>query len=157
MKALLRLQAEIRRSAESRYHHRLHAVLLVAQGMTCPQAAQWLGDSRRAVEYWVRRFDDKGLAGLREAGRSGRPARMTGPQIELVRTVLRRPPPGAVPKGKRWNGKLLSAYLKRQLGLALGVRQCQRLLQQLGSPSGKPKRRNSDASPARQIALVRRK
>jgi len=31
------LQREVRRSADARYHHRLRAVLLVAQGMTRPR------------------------------------------------------------------------------------------------------------------------
>ena len=41
--AILALQDEIRRTDESRYDHRLHAVLLVAQGMTCRQAATVMG------------------------------------------------------------------------------------------------------------------
>ena len=39
---LLVLQDEIRRSEEARYDHRLHGVLLVAQGMSAPQVAQFL-------------------------------------------------------------------------------------------------------------------
>lgn len=60
------LQDEIRRSEQSRYDHRLHAVLLVAQGLTSPQAATWLGDAVRTVELWVHRFAADGLEGLRE-------------------------------------------------------------------------------------------
>ena len=58
------LQDEIRRNSESRYDHRLHAVLLVAQGMSCRQAATVLGDAARSVEYRVHRFDHAGFAGL---------------------------------------------------------------------------------------------
>src|ERR1035438_8766257 len=43
---ILGLQDEIRRSEESRYDHRLHGVLLVAQGLTCPEVAALLGDAR---------------------------------------------------------------------------------------------------------------
>ncbi len=42
---VLGLQDEIRRSEESRYDHRLHGVLLVAQGLTCPEVSQLLGDA----------------------------------------------------------------------------------------------------------------
>ena len=42
---ILGLQDEIRRSQDSRYDHRLHGVLLVAQGMTCPEVARLLGDA----------------------------------------------------------------------------------------------------------------
>jgi transposase len=62
---VLGLQDEMRRSEESRYDHRLHGVLLVAQGMTCPEVAKLLGDARRSVEYWVRGFEEEGWAGLR--------------------------------------------------------------------------------------------
>ena len=54
---LLVLQDEIRRSEEARYDHRLHGVLLGAQGMSVPQVAEFLGDGRRRVEYWVKRFN----------------------------------------------------------------------------------------------------
>ncbi len=67
----LGLQEEIRRSEESRYDHRLHGVLLVAQGMTCPEVASLLGDVPRSVENWVRRFELEGLAGLLEGERPG--------------------------------------------------------------------------------------
>ena len=40
---ILGLQDEIRRSGEARYDHRLHGVLLVAQGLSCPQVAHLLG------------------------------------------------------------------------------------------------------------------
>ena len=54
---VLGLQDEIRRSEESRYDHRLHGVLLVAHGMTCPEVSRLLGDAPRSVEYGVRRFE----------------------------------------------------------------------------------------------------
>ena len=44
------LQDEIRRSEEARYDHRLHGVLLVAQGMSAPKVAQFLGDARTGVK-----------------------------------------------------------------------------------------------------------
>jgi hypothetical protein len=42
---ILGLQDEIRRSEDSRYDHRLHAVLLVAQGKRCREVANLLGDA----------------------------------------------------------------------------------------------------------------
>jgi hypothetical protein len=49
--SVLGLQQEIQRSEESRYDHRLHGVLLVAQGMTCPEVARLLGDAPRSSAY----------------------------------------------------------------------------------------------------------
>ena len=64
---VLALQDEIRRSEQARYDHRLHGVLLVAQGMSAPKVARLLGDGVRTVEYWVERFNNDGLAGLANA------------------------------------------------------------------------------------------
>ena len=98
---VLGLQDEIRRSEESRYDHRLHGVLLVAQGVTCPEVAQLLGDSRRTVEYWVHRFEAHGLAGLREGERAGRPSRLSDQQLKLVSALQKLPLPGIRRAGVR--------------------------------------------------------
>src|SRR5271157_1210453 len=63
---------------------RLHGVLLVAQGMTCPEVAKLLGDAPRTAEYWVRGFEEEGLAGLREGERGGRPRRLSEKQLQQV-------------------------------------------------------------------------
>ena len=89
---ILGLQDEIRRSEESRYDHRLHGVLLVAQGMTCPEVAKLLGDAPRTVEYWLRRLEQAGLAGLREGERGGRPPRLSEKQRQQVNAALRQMP-----------------------------------------------------------------
>src|SRR6185503_10052298 len=81
---IMALQDEIRRNDASRYDHRLHGVLLVAQGMTCPKVAELLGDSPRSVVNWVQRFETDGLAGLSEGQRSGRPSRLNDHQIAQV-------------------------------------------------------------------------
>jgi transposase len=78
------LQDEIRRSQEARYDHRLHAVLLVAQGVSCTKAASLLGDSPRTVQYWINRFEEEGFAGLAGADRPGRPKKMTDQQLEYI-------------------------------------------------------------------------
>jgi hypothetical protein len=89
---ILGLQDEIRRTEESRYDHRLHGVLLVAHGMTCPEVAALLGDAPRTVEYWIRGFEEKGLAALREGERSGRPRRLSEKHLRGINASLRRVP-----------------------------------------------------------------
>ncbi len=144
------LQDEIRRSEESRYDHRLHGVLLVAHGMTCPRVAELLGDAPRSVEYWVRRFEQSGLAGLREGGRSGRPRRLDEEQLREIDGVLRRTPREAGLSGNLWDGKTLAAWIAQRYGIELGVRQCQRLFRQLGFRLRKPRPAIAQADPARQ-------
>jgi len=149
---ILGLQDEIRRSEESRYDHRLHGVLLVAHGRTCPEVAKLLGDAPRSVEYWVRRFETKGLAGLREGERTGRPRRLSEKQLEEINAALRQMPRDIGLGGNLWDGKTLSAWIVEQYGIQLGVRQCQRLFRQLDFRLRKPRPRIAHADPERQEA-----
>jgi transposase len=149
---VLGLQDEIRRSEESRYDHRLHGVLLVAQGLTYPEVAGLLGDAPRSVEYWVGRFEEEGLAGLQEGERPGRPRRLSRKQLGEVDTVLRKAPREVGMSGNLWDGKTLAAWIERQHGARLGVRQCQRLFRQLGFRLRKPRPMVAQADPERQKA-----
>lgn len=149
---VLALQDEIRRSEEARYDHRLHGVLLVAQGMSCRHAAAVLGDAPRTVEYWVRSFERAGLAGLQEGVRSGRPRRLTEAQLKIVGRALRRPPEAAGLSTNLWDGKALAGYLDQEFGIPLGVRQCQRLFRTLGFRLRKPRPQIAQADPERQRA-----
>jgi transposase len=147
---VLGLQDEIRRSEESRYDHRLHGVLLVAQGMTCPQVSGLLGDAPRSVEYWVRRFEARGLAGLSEGQRSGRPRRLSEAQLQEVDKAVRQTPRDLGLTGTLWDGKTLSAWIKQRFQIHLAVRQCQRLFRQRGFRLRKPRPLIAHADPERQ-------
>jgi len=147
---ILGLQDEIRRSAESRYDHRLHGVLLVAQGMSCCQVANLLGDASRTVEYWVHRFERNGLAGLREGQRCGRPGRLNPQQVAEIQTALRGRPSDFGLSGNLWDGKTLAAHIEQTYGLTLGARQCRRYFRQWEFRLVKPRPVIARADPARQ-------
>lgn len=149
---ILGLQDEIRRSSESRYDHRLHGALLVAQGMTCREVAHLLGDAPRTVEYWIHRFEDEGLAGLAEGDHSGRPRRLSDERLEEIGLALREPPSAVGMEAHLWDGKTLSAHISGRYGVQLGPRQCQRLFRQLGFRLRKPRPALAHADPERQEA-----
>jgi len=149
---ILGLQDEIRRSEESRYDHRLHGVLLVAQGLTCPEVAKLLGDAARSVEYWIGSFEKSGLAGLREGERSGRPGRLGEKQLRGINAALRKTPRDMGLGGTLWDGKTLAAWIGEEYEIDLGVRQCQRLFRQLGFRLRKPRPSIAQADPERQKA-----
>ena len=147
---VLALQDEIRRSPEARYDHRLHGILLVAQGISCNHVAHLLGDAPRTVAYWVRRFDQMGLAGLADGERPGRPGRLSEKQIAQVGVALRRTPRDYGLTGYLWDGKTLAAFLHRQWGIDLSVRQCQRLFRRLRFRLRKPRSEIARADPDQQ-------
>ena len=150
---ILGLQDEIRRSHNARYDHRLHAILLVAQGLNGPEVARLLGDSPRTVAYWVSHFIEEGLTGLVELERPGRPPRLSEDQVDEVDRVLRGSPSQYGLTGNLWDGKTLSAFIKKRWGITLGVRQCQRLFRQLGFRLRKPRPQIASADPALQARV----
>lgn len=150
---VLALQDEIRRSEEARYDHRLHGLLLVAQGMSAREAALLLGDAPRTAEYWIRRFEERGLAGIMEGERSGRPSRLGKKDLAAINTALRKRPTDFGLTGNLWDGKTLSAFVSRECGIALGVRQCQRLFRQLGFRLRKPRPVIANADPEKREAI----
>jgi len=149
---VLGLQDEIRRAPDARYDHRLHGLLLIAQGLSCPAVAALLGDAPRTVQHWVRRFERDGLQGLTEHERPGRPTRLSAAQRVHVERVLRQPPSAAGFAGAIWDGKTLAAYLQRHFHLTLGARQCQRLFRQWKFRFRKPRPVIAKADPERHEA-----
>ena len=106
-----------------------------------------LGDAPRSVEYWVQRFERRGLAGLEEGERSGRPRRLDDRQLAAVDRVLRQSPREVGMPTNLWDGKTLSAWMEQQYGVELGVRQCQRVFRQLGFRLRKPRPEVASADP----------
>jgi transposase len=136
---ILILQDEIHRSEDARYDHRLHAILLVAKGMSCPKVALLLGDSERVVRLWINRYVQYGLQGLIENERPGRNSRLDAEHIARIEQVLRASPEDYGLRGGIWDGKSLSAFISKEFNIKLGVRQCQRLFRQLDFRLRKPR------------------
>ncbi len=129
-RVVLVLQDEIRRSTESRYGHRLHGILLIAQGNSGREVARLLGVAPRTVAYWVRRYKQGGLAELVGRERSGRPRRLSEEQDAQIDVALGKRPRDFGLAGNVWTGKTLVAFIREQWGVMLGVRQCQRMFRE---------------------------
>ena len=146
------IQQEISRSEEARYDHRLHGVLLVAQGMSSYDVAQLLGQDPVTVQRWVKQFNRSGFAGLHEGERTGRPGALSPAQWEALGRDLRRPPRELGYDQNLWEGKLLAHHLAQSYGVELGVRQCQRIFGRLDFRLRKPRPQIAKGDPAAQAA-----
>jgi transposase len=147
------IQQEIGRSEESRYDHRLHGVLLVANGQSCRGVAELFGEDPTTVQRWVRRFEEHGFEGLRDGERSGRPRLLVERQWRQLQRDLRRDPEQFGHAQGLWDGRLLSSHLKKHYGIDLGVRQCQRMFHQMGFRLRKPRPQVAQADPIRVAAV----
>jgi transposase len=141
------IRQAINRSEESRYHHRLHGLLLVASGRSCTEVGQLFGQEATTVQRWVHRFEQSGFAGLREGDRPGRPTSLDKRQWTRLARDLRRDPRRLGHAQPLWDGPLLAAHLRRHYGVSLGVRQCQRIFTQLGFRLRKPRPHVAQSDP----------
>jgi transposase len=151
----LAIQQEIGCSEESRYAHRLHGLLLVMAGQSCRQVAALFGEQPTTIQRWVHRFEQGGLEALRDRARSGRPRTLAAKPWRQLQRDLRKTPRDFGLAATLWDGPVLSEHLRRHYGVALGVRQCQRLFRQLGFRLRKPRPQVARADPQR-IAVVKK-
>src|SRR3954462_12298687 len=68
------------RTAQARLVERAQILLALADGHRPSQIAQRLGLSRPTVYTWIHRFNERGLRGLEDRPRSGRPHTYTAEQ-----------------------------------------------------------------------------
>ena len=127
--------ADLRREA-ARTHHadaarRMLALALVRDGCRRTEAARACGMDRQTLRDWVHRYNEEGLAGLRDRPRSGRKPRLTPEQeAELATAVERGPDPdrdGVV----RWRRVDLQALIASRFTVTVHERTVSKLLHKL--------------------------
>jgi transposase len=89
-----------------------------AEGLNAPEVAAKMGLCGATVRFWLRRFNERGLSGLEDSMRSGRPPTYTAQERSAVITAaLSRPADLGLPFAS-WTLDRLVAYLgERGLGM----------------------------------------
>src|SRR4051794_29310692 len=88
------LRREAGRCRDTAASRRMLALALVLEGASRAEAARAAGMDRQTLRDWVHRYDEEGLAGLRDRPRSGRRPRLSPEQqAELAAAVERGPDP----------------------------------------------------------------
>jgi len=125
------LRASVNKLPEHRFLHRLHCVVLVAEGHSCADVARWFGGTRRTIERWVHSFEADGIEGLREQHHGGgRSSRLTESRLRELAVDLDRPPVVSGYPDRQWSGRLVALHVARRYGVTLQPRQCQRILRE---------------------------
>jgi transposase len=62
-----------RQTHDIRLRERYHSILLLMDGKTCPEIAQWLYREEETLRSWGHAFNEAGLPGLAYAPIPGRP------------------------------------------------------------------------------------
>jgi len=128
------IRKEFHRSEEARYIHRLHGVLLVLLGLSTVKAGKLLGDPQRTIAHWVIQFRARGLKGLEEVEKSGRPETLSLAQKKILANALAKSPKDTGMNADTWTGAVVSSFLRKRCGVKITVRHCYRILNALKNP-----------------------
>lgn len=107
------------RTAPARAVERARVVLAALDGEMVEDIAADLRLARNTVYLWLHRFEERGVAGLEDRTRGGRPQTYPGEQVgEIVATALTNPSTLGLPFAS-WTLDRLVAYLSEQKGITM--------------------------------------
>jgi transposase len=107
------------RTAPVRAVERAQVVEAALAGATVEEVAVQLGLARNTIYLWLHRFQERGLAGLEDAPRGGRPPTYSREQVgEIVATALTAPQTLDLPF-QSWTLDRLATYLSEHKGVAM--------------------------------------
>ena len=130
-------QAELTRMARSRTLRagrveRAQLVLLAAEGRKAAEVAEELRPHAKTARFWLERFDARGLAGLDESERPGRPPVYSADQVgAVIEAALTRPTDLGLPFAS-WTLDRLVAHLSKAKGIAMRRSRVGEILQREG-------------------------
>ena len=116
---------------DAKFQHKVEMVNLVLGGMTPSMLSEFVRESKNTITLWVKTADEKGFDALRVKKRTGRPSKLSVENIASIKTVLEEASPKKYGYNV-WDGPSLSAYIAKEYGITLCVRQCQRMFHSLG-------------------------
>ena len=126
----LRQQAAV--FADARIVRRLLALALVLEGHSRAEAARSCGMDRQTLRDWVIRYNERGIDGLKDKPKSGRPPRLKEAQLIEFDALVEKGPDLETDGVVRWRCVDLKAIVASKFGLDLSEDQIGRILKQRG-------------------------
>ena len=118
---------------------RKRAVERVQDGESPEVVIKTLGFSRACIYNWLARYRVGGWHALRTGHRSGRPKKISGPQMQWIyRTIKDKDPRQLKFAFALWTRAMVADVIKKQFGIKLSLASVSRLLDQLGFSCQKP-------------------
>ena len=133
---------------------RAAAIHMLYKGLTQQEAGELLGVSRTTIFYWRVRWMEKGIEGLADVPRSGRPRKADTNYVQQLETSIEQDPHEFGYTFSVWTVERLAQHLAKETGIELSYERVRALLRKLGYVYRRPKRDLShlQAADAREAA-----
>ena len=130
-----------RRDFDALERRRRRAARLFAKGVPQAEVARRLKVSRQSVSRWHQAWREQGQEALVDAGRAGRPPRLTAEQKKRVESELRKGPGAHGYATELWTLARVAEVIERITGVRYHPGHVWRLLRELGWSRQRPARR----------------
>ena len=150
---ILAIQNAINTSEEAKYYHRLDLVMLAVNGMPVKEIATLFNESPTTISYWTKKVVEQGVESLKSGKHPGRNSRLSDEMLAQVGLDIQKSPTEFGYDLNLWDGLVLSKHLSDHYSIGIQVRQCQRILRQLGYTLQRPQTKPSGSSPELQEAF----
>src|ERR1700724_192567 len=141
--------AGVKRDFEGLERRRMAAAKLLQQGVSQAEVARRLGVHRQSVIRWVRELRKSGRAGLKQAGRAGRKAKLSAADLQAIEQALKRGPQALGYETALWTAPRVARLIEQLCGVRYHPAHVWRLLGQLGwscqRPAGRALERDEEA------------
>jgi len=144
--------AGVKRDFEALERRRLRAARLLVKGFRQAEVARRVGVHRQSVSRWAHQLAASGRAGLKQAGRPGRPSRLRADDLRRLAQALKRGPEALGYSTSLWTAARVAEWIRRECGIQYHPRHVWWILRRLGWSCQRPAARARE----RDEAAVRR-
>lgn len=141
--------AGVRRDFAALERRRMEAARLLRQGLSQSEVARAVGVHRQSVSRWARELEQSGVRGLRKAGRTGRPAKLSPAQLRDLERALKRGPEAFGYASGLWTAARVRDLIEYRTGVRYHEDHVWRILRKLNwscqRPSGRALERDEEA------------
>lgn len=123
-----RMQQALKQSEDYLVRERVMMLLLMNDGKTYEEIADFLGCSRRTVAYWCVHGDPDNLKSLQDKRRQEKYRKATDAYIKLLLETIEKAPEELGYEFGRWTGERLATYLALKTGIELSASQLRKIL-----------------------------
>lgn len=124
---------------------KLLAVLQVWDGLTSADVAKNLHKSDFYVRYWVHRYNESGLCGLKDTRHSNNPSYLSEEQKQSVKEALQKSPRECGFNRSNWTMSLLKKWISKQWSINYHPGSLYDIVHGLGFSLQRPKKQSKNA------------
>jgi transposase len=123
-----KLQKALKREVNGDIRERILILLLLNDGKTQPEVANFLGCSKNKVCYWCVHGDPDNLESLKDERMKGNHQKATEKYLEILLETVEKEPQELGYEFGRWSAQRLATYLEKETGISLSGSQVRRIL-----------------------------